>query len=400
MSSEPQSAPAVVSAPDRRAITTSGMSKVKRRVLELLESADLHPNGPEPWDPQIRNEGFYDRVWASANLGLGESYMDGWWEAEALDETISRLLQADVKSYLTSVWKAFLIPYGREVLFNLQTGDGIFKVANVHYNLGNEVFRRTLDRRVTYSGVYWKDATTLDQAQDNKLDLLCRKLQLHRLPQGARLLDVGCGWGALLGFANERYGAIGTGVTIAQKQVEFCRQALAGKPIEIELRDFREVQGTYDAIVSVEAFEHFGPKNYQAFFDMVDRCLAPNGVLVLQTMGQNTTRPGSGDLWITRYIFPNSKLPSVAQIARAAERSFSIEDLHNLGDDYDRTYMAWAENFEAAWPDLKADYDERFYRMFRYYLRCFAGGFRARRIQLWQVVFSRRGNRQPDARAV
>jgi cyclopropane-fatty-acyl-phospholipid synthase len=397
MSIEPRQVPMVTAGPAREARPAAGMSRIKRRVLDLFESAGITVDGPEPWDPRVHHEGFYEQVWASANLGLGETYMDGWWDCDAVDELICRVLKAEVKKYLTDLWKAFLIPYSREVLFNLQTGEGIFKVADVHYNLGNELFRRTLDRRVTYSCAYWKDAATLDEAQENKLEMLCRKLQLR---PGMRVLDVGCGWGAFAGFAAERHGVEVVGVTIAKKQVELCREALAGLPVEVRLQDFREVEGTFDAIVSVEAFEHFGPKNYQAYFDMVNRCLAPHGVMVLHTMGQNTTRPGSGDLWITRYIFPNSKLPSVAQIARASEKDFVIEDLHNLGPDYDRTYMVWNENFEAAWPELKKDYDDRFYRMFRYYLLSFAGGYRARRIQLWQLVFSRRGNPQPACRVV
>jgi cyclopropane-fatty-acyl-phospholipid synthase len=386
------SAPIVAGAGQRLHASAIATSRIKRRVLTLFESAGLTVGGSNPWDPQIHDERFYERVWAAANLGLGESYMDGWWDCEALDELIARLLRADVKKHLTQLWRAFLIPYSREVLFNLQTGEGVFKVADVHYNLGNELFRRTLDRRMAYSCAYWKDATTLEQAQENKWELICRKVGLQ---PGMKVLDIGCGWGSFAGYAAEKHGVEVTGVTISRRQVEYAREACQGLPVEIRLQDYREVQGKFDAIVSVEAFEHFGPKNYRSYFAVVDRCLAPDGLTLLHTMGQNTTRPGSGDLWITRYIFPNSKLPSIAQIARAAEDDFGVEDLHNLGADYDRTYMSWHQNFEAAWPDLASAYDERFHRMWRYYLLSFAGGFRSRRIQLWQLLFSRRGNPQP-----
>jgi cyclopropane-fatty-acyl-phospholipid synthase len=361
-------------------------------VLELLEQAGITVGGTDPWDLQVHDERFYDQVWRTGNLGLGESYMSGGWTCEAPDELLARLLKADVKRYLTQLWRAFLFPYGREVLFNLQQGDGVFEVARVHYDLGNELFRRTLDRRMTYSCAYWKGAATLDLAQENKLDLICRKL---RLEPGMRMLDIGCGWGALAGFAAERYGVEVTGVTISKRQLEHAREACKDLPVTLRLQDYREVQGTFDAIVSVEMFEHVGPKNYRAYFDTVDRCLAPDGLTLLHTMAQNPTRPGSGDLWITRYIFPNSKLPSLAQIGRASEAAFVPEDVHNLGADYDRTYMAWCRNFEEAWPDLAGRFDERFYRMWRYYLLSFAAGFRARRIQLYQVMFSRRGNPQP-----
>src|SRR5262245_58896828 len=245
MTTEPREASMMPAVPAVQTRPSAGMSKIKRRVLELFESAGIAVNGPEPWDPQVHHEGFYERVWASANLGLGESYMDGWWDCAALDELICRVLKADAKKYLTSVWKAFLIPYGREVLFNLQTGEGIFKVADVHYNLGNELFRRTLDRRVVYSCAYWKGAQTLDEAQENKLELLCRKLQLR---PGMRVLDVGCGWGGFAGYAAEKHGVHVTGVTISKRQVEFCRERYAGMPVEIQLKDFREVEGTFDAI--------------------------------------------------------------------------------------------------------------------------------------------------------
>ena len=159
----------------------------------------------------------------------------------------------------------------------------------------------------------------------------------------------------------------------------------------IAVQDYRDVLGRFDRVVSIGMFEHVGPRNYRTFFELARRVLVvDDGPLLLNTIGGLSSQQ-SIDPWIGRYIFPNAVLPSTIQIARAAEALFVLEDLHNFGADYDCTLMAWHANFESAWPLLRDRFGERFRRMWRYYLLTCAGIFRARRNQLWQLVFSKKG---------
>jgi cyclopropane-fatty-acyl-phospholipid synthase len=209
-----------------------------------------------------------------------------------------------------------------------------------------------------------------------------------------RVLDIGCGWGEALKFAAERYGVRGVGVTVSREQAEFARTLCDGLPIEIRLQDYRELdasEGGFDRIFSLGMFEHVGVRNYATYFDVARRCLAPDapdgGLFLLHTIGGNRSVRYT-DPWIARYIFPNSMLPSAKQIASAVEGRFVIEDWHNFGTDYDRTLQAWRANVERHWAVLPPRYDERFRRMWRFYLAASMASFRARRIQLWQLVLS------------
>jgi cyclopropane-fatty-acyl-phospholipid synthase len=261
-------------------------------------------------------------------------------------------------------------------------------VAHHHYDLGNDLYQAMLDPAMNYSCAYWKGAQTLAEAQLNKLELVCRKLMLG---PGMRLLDIGCGWGALARHAAERFGTTVVGLTLSRPQKDYAEAACVGLPVEIRLQDYRDLEAqAFDRVVSVGMFEHVGHKNHRTFMDVVERHLTEDGVFLLHTIGGNLTRP-AGDPWITKYIFPNGEIPSAAQITRALEGRFVIEDWHNLGPDYDRTLLAWHRNFTDHWAELKGRFNERFRRMWDYYLLSCAGAFRARDIQLWQIVMSKRG---------
>ena len=351
----------------------------------LLARCDVVVGGDRPWDIQVHHEAFYPRVLAQGSLGLGESYMDGWWDAQALDQFATRLLQGRLDEQVVSreaFWAGI-----KARLINNQAGGRSREVAHRHYDLGNDLYSAMLGRRMVYSCGYWRRATDLDTAQEHKLDLVCRKLGLQ---PGQRVLDIGCGWGEALAFAARRYGAAGVGITISEPQAEYARRICAGLPVEIRVQDYRELDEPFDHAFSIGMFEHVGERNYAGYFDVVRRCLAGDGLFVLHTIGteRGTTHT---DPWIDRYIFPNSMLPSAAQIAAAVEGRFHIEDWHAFGADYDRTLMAWSANVERAWPTLPARYDQRFRRMWRFYLAVAAAGFRARRNFLWQLVLSPNG---------
>ena len=358
------------------------------RATALLERADVRVGGTREWDIQIHHPQVLQRILAQGSLGLGESYMDGWWDCERVDEFIARVLRARLDRRVGSpgLWLSVL----RARVMNLQSVARAWQVGREHYDLGNDLYQAMLDPYMAYSCGYWTRATTLEQAQEAKLDLICRKLGLVR---GMTLLDIGCGWGSLLRFAAEHYGVEGLGLTVSAEQAKWGAEKAKGLPIRFELTDYRQfnVNGSqrFDRIASIGMFEHVGHKNYRDYMAMARRSLIDDGLFLLHTIGKNQTHLNI-DPWIEKYIFPNGELPSMAELAYCAE-DFVVEDWHNFGADYDRTLMAWHERFERAWPRLKQHHDERFYRMWRYYLLCCAGTFRARDNQLWQVVMSPRG---------
>ncbi len=356
-------------------------------IQHLLDVAQVRVGGPEPWDLQVHDPRMYQRAMRQGTLGLGESYMDGDWDCAALDELFTRLMRVDVDRLATGLtrwrWAAQVL---RHRVLNLQSQSRAFTVGQRHYDAGNDLFERMLDSRLIYSCGYWEFAQDIEQAQADKLEMICRKLDLQA---GMRLLDVGCGWGGLARWAAEKHGVSVVGITVSKEQLVLAQQRVRGLPVSLYLQDYREVQGQFDRIVSVGMFEHVGQKNYATYFDHMRRLLDPEGVFLLHSIGNHVTSAAT-DPWIDRYVFPNGKLPSAQELAQALEGRFLIEDWHNFGADYDRTLMAWWQRFDDAWPDLRAHYNERFYRMWRYYLLSCAGFFRSRQGQLWQLVLTRR----------
>lgn len=355
-----------------------------RIVNDMLTRAGVEINGPRPFDIQVKHPDFFKRVLQEGTLGLGESYMDGWWDCERLDIFFHNAIRAGLERQLPHHLKDTLRVAAAR-LVNLQSKKRAWIVGKEHYDLGNDLFSRMLDEHMQYSCGYWKDATTLSDAQNAKLKMICDKLHLE---PGMTLLDIGCGWGGLAEFAARNYGVAVHGVTISAEQQKMAQERCAGLNVNIALQDYRELDMQFDRIVSVGMFEHVGPKNYATYFNVADRNLKPDGIFLLHTIGSNKTFNGV-DPWIDKYIFPNGCLPSVRQIADASEGHFVMEDWHNFGADYDKTLMAWHERFNNFWPEIADNYSERFKRMFSYYLNACAGAFRARDIQLWQVVFTR-----------
>ncbi len=359
----------------------------------LFESAGVQVNGKDPWDIQIHNPRFYDRALREPHLTLGEGYMDGWWDCEAIDQFIDRVLRARLDVKIKGDWKVALHVL-RSRLFNLQSSAKAFEVGEQHYDLGNDLYCAMLDRRLNYTCAYWKNAANLDEAQEAKLDLVCKKIGLK---PGMRVLELGCGWGSFAKYAAEKYGAQVLGVTVSKEQVALGMQLCQGLPVELRLQDYREVQGAYDAVISIGVMEHVGYKNYHTYMEVVDRTLKKDGIAFVHTIGSNVSVT-SADAFSNKYIFPNGMLPSISQLGAAMEGRFVMEDWHNIGPNYDKTLMAWHANFEKAWPELKKNYSERFYKMWRFYLLTSAGAFRSRSQQLWQIVMTRLGTPQPDCR--
>ncbi len=359
-----------------------------RALVRLLKSAGVRFNGGRPWDIKVRDPELYDRVLRQGSLGFGEAYMDGAWDSDRLDETFHKLLDARLDTKIRGVAKLqFLGLLLRSLVFNRQSRKRAFQIGERHYDIGNDVYSAMLDPTMSYSCGYWKDATNLEQAQIAKLCLICEKLQLE---PGERLLDIGCGWGGLAKLAAESYGVEVTGITVSKEQQRLARERCADLPVNIELMDYRDLEGDFDKVVSVGMFEHVGPKNYPAYFAAVNRVMAAHGLFLLHTIG-HYDQMHTTDAWFDKYIFPNGHIPSARQLSKAIEKDLIMEDWHNFGQDYDTTVMAWWERFDKAWPELADKYGERFYRMFKYYLHACAGYFRSRHGQLWQLVLSKRG---------
>lgn len=354
---------------------------------KLIAHAGVQFNGRRPWDIQVHDPEVYRRILTKGSLGFGEAYMDGLWDAYELDSLFTRLLEQDIDEKLGGWAKLQLLwQVLRQRVMNLQSTQRAYQVGEQHYDIGNDVFTAMLDSSMSYSCGYWLDAETLEQAQWNKLDLICRKLELE---PGDRLLEIGCGWGGLAHHAAHYYGAQVLGITVSREQQKLAQERCEGLPVTIELQDYRRLEGEFDKVVSVGMFEHVGPKNYPMYFDTVSRLMSDDGLFLLHSIGIHK-QSSTVDTWIDRYIFPNGKLPSARELADVLDNRFIIEDWHNFGQDYDRTLMAWWENFNRAWPRLEDKYGRRFYRMWKYYLLCCAGFFRSRQGQLWQLVLSKR----------
>ena len=376
--------PTEATAPDAIARLDSAPQQL---VAGMLGRADIRIDGDRPWDMRLHDPGALERALAEGNLGLGEAYMAGAWDCERLDAFFDHLLRAHIDR---EVQPARLAWHALQVrLFNRQNRTRAWQVGRAHYDLGNDFYEAMLDPLMAYSCGYWRDADTLAAAQEAKLELICRKL---RLQPGMRVLDIGCGWGSFMGYAARHHGVEGVGVTVSREQAEWARERYAGLPLTFRLQDYRELDDRFDAIVSVGMFEHVGRKNHRQYMEVAARCLADDGLFLLHTIGKNR-RDAVPDRWIDKHIFPNGETPSIGQIGDAIDGVFVCEDLHNFGADYDRTLMAWHDNFEVAWPRFAARLGETFRRKWRYYLLSCAGAFRARELQLWQWVLSKDGVR-------
>lgn len=369
-------------------ISLSQLPPAPAVLQEMTHLAGVCFNGEQPWDIRVHDPLTYRRILTHGSLGFGESYMDNLWDCIQLDELFYRLLKVDVERYFGGLAKMRLISQViRQNLFNLQTSKRAHQVGEHHYDTGNDLFEVMLDPTMSYSCGYWAHANSLEQAQLDKLDLICRKLELKL---GDKVLDIGCGWGGFAQYATQHYGVEVVGVTISKQQQQLAQQRCKDLPVTIKLQDYRDLQGQFDKIVSIGMFEHVGPKNYRTYFNCVSKLLKHNGLFLLHTIGLDKTSLNI-DHWIDKYIFPNGMLPSAEQITKAFNQQLVIEDWHNFGSDYDKTLMAWWQNFERGWPMLSEHYDDRFYRMWKYYLHSCAGFFRCKRGQLWQLVLSKPG---------
>jgi cyclopropane-fatty-acyl-phospholipid synthase len=369
------------------------MHRDKYMIEELLSPTGITINGTNPWDIIVKDDRTFSLIFRNQNLGLGESYIDGWWDCQRLDEFFCRILKAGLDTRIKAGYK-FLTYALCASLFNLQSKMRSYIVAERHYDLDNELFSSFLDPYSQYSCAYFDGTEDLNEAQLKKMNLICKKINIQ---ESDHVLDIGCGWGGLANYMAERYGCTVTAINISDEQIHYAKEFCKDLPVHILRCDYRDLKGKYDKIVSVGMFEHVGQKNYKTFMKSVYKSLSANGVFLLHTIGGNNSEIQC-DPWINKYIFPNGMLPSIAQISKATEGLFVVEDLHNLGPHYEKTLLAWHANFQKSWSKLKNKYDDKFKRMWDYYLLSCAGSFRARHNQLWQIVLTKHGTPQPSCR--
>ena len=368
--------------------------KAERTVRELFAHAGVTIGGDGPGDITVHNPQFYPRLLQQASMGLGESYMDGWWETPALEQFIDKVLRADLKNKIKGDWRLWLLP-AQALVFNLQNRKRASDSVEAHYDIGNELYGKMLDKRMVYTCGYWKNAKNLDEAQEHKLDLVCRKVGLK---PGMKVLDLGCGWGGFAAYAAEKYGADVRAISISKEQIKLAQEKWRGLKVEYILGDYRDARGVYDAVVSIGMAEHIGYKNHRTMMEVIHRSLKPEGVALVHTIANNVSRI-HGIPFIEKYVFPNACAPSLEQMGKAMGGLLVLEDLQNIGPDYFHTLMAWWRNFDAAWPELRgARYDDRFYKMWKFYLLSAAGASSSRDGQLYQMVLTRMGREQPDCR--
>ncbi len=377
-----QNKPGDQAIPSRR---TDGQRKgyFERVVSERFANSGVCINGGQPFDIQVHDRRFFRRLVVEGSLGFGESYMDGWWDCEQLDELVCRLFLGGVGDD-----RNYKVTVGRAVarLVNLQSRRRSKMACEEHYDLGNDLYRDMLSSEMAYSCGYWDNAQTLEQAQFAKLDLICRKLDLE---PGMHLLDIGCGFGSLMKHAATHYGVRATGYTLSNEQVTLGRELCRDLPIEFVVDDYRNITGQFDRVASVGMLEAVGHKNFKEYFEVVSKALDDAGVAVIHTVGNTETRIAP-DPWVHKYIFRNGMLPSVEQLAKSITGLFVLEDWHCLAsDNYPKTLFHWHKRFQLAWPKLSRIYDERFRRMWTFYLLAGSAGFRARRWHVWQLVLSK-----------
>lgn len=364
--------------------------KIPLALTSATKAADVQFNGRRPWDVQVNNPRLYGEILRRGSLGFGDGYVNGDWDCDDLCELINRLLRAKANRPL-SWWTRTAEGWRwvQERLVNQQSEERTRKRTSQHYDINPELYRAMLGKTMAYSCGYWRNAKSLDQAQEAKLELICKKLELK---EGERLLDLGCGWGSLAKHAAENYGARVTGITVSREQAAYLKEQTTWQDIRVKVCDYRHLndlgEEPFDKIASVGMYEHVGRLNDKRFYDVISKALKPEGLALIHTIG-SVERTHRTDEWIDRYVFPGGRLPSAVDLCKGLEKKFIIEDWESFGTDYERTLRCWHENLLQSKQNQDLVLDDRGYRFWKFYLLSCAGFFRSRQGQLWQVVLSR-----------
>ncbi len=353
----------------------------------------------------IHDERFFLRAITGADIGLGESYMDGDWTTPDLVALVRLAIRnvrtIDSQNRFASALRGLAARVQHRLRANSVSGSR--NNIRAHYDLGNEFYGLFLDEQMIYSGAYFeRECESLEAAQTRKLDMICRKL---RIEPGDRILEIGCGWGAFAIHAAKHYGAEVTGITISEEQHRFAAKRVAKEKLgrgraTVQLRDYREVQGQFDKIVSIEMFEAVGLSNYDEFFRVCDRSLTPDGSMMLQTItlpDQQLAGYRHRVDWIQKYIFPGSELASLMEIHRSLAQATQLSAVHAecFGMHYAETLARWRERFfQNVHSVRRLGFSEQFERMWDFYFGWCQGAFRERYVNVVQLLLAKNGTRR------
>jgi cyclopropane-fatty-acyl-phospholipid synthase len=361
----------------------------------LPDGRTLHFGGHQPGPDaaiEIRDWRFFGRVMRGGDMAFAEAYMDGWFETPDLPGllTLGALNGAALEQAFQANWL-------RRAIWRLlhlrrhNSKRGSARNISAHYDLGNEFYAAWLDRGMTYSsGLYQDEPRSLEQAQEAKYTRILDQLGVR---QGDSILEIGCGWGGFAEMAARR-GARVHGITISREQLDYARARLSdqhlGQNAQLEFRDYRDVQGRYDHIVSIEMIEAVGEKYWPRYFDAVARHLRPGGKALIQaiTIADSAFEHyRRGTDFIQRYVFPGGMLLSRQKLAEQARQAgLKLADAYGFGQDYARTLSAWLERFDRVSDKVRQmGFDERFQRMWRYYLAYCIAGFSTGRTDVLQA---------------
>jgi cyclopropane-fatty-acyl-phospholipid synthase len=358
----------------------------------LLEGTGVRVGGGRPWDIRVNDDRLYRRA-LRGSLGIGESYMDGDWDCDALDEMFRRVLGSGAQ-HRPLVRAAGALKALQSRLTNLQTKRRSRAVAEEHYDIDHRMYAHFLGPWNQYTCCFFDGTTDLERAEVIKLEMLCDKLELKA---GDRLLDIGCGWGGFAKYAAQTRGCEVTGISLSDEQIRYAVDYTKGLPVTIRKLDYRDLPDSglppFDKISIVGMIEHVGYKNYAPLMGVVHQMLKPDGLFLLHTIG-NCEKTIVVDPWIEKYIFRNSMAPAMSQLSDAAEGKFVIEDWENYGHHYVPTLQSWYDRFNANWDRIRAipakrPFDERFRRLWNYYLMSCKAAFEVEKLHLWQLVMTR-----------
>jgi cyclopropane-fatty-acyl-phospholipid synthase len=355
----------------------------KRIVSYLFRCAGVTVNGSDPSDPHVVDERFYRRVLLHGSVGLGDSYVEGWWECAQLDVFIEKLLKSGLTDLIPrfDTWALAI----KNIFSDRQTRRRSKRVAKRHYDTDPRFFvDYILGPTTSYTCARWKGARDLDEAQYQKMDLLCRKAKLR---PNQTVLDIGCGWGGFLAHASTEYGTQGVGLSISGPQLEFARERYRNLPIEFRNQDYRDFRGSADAAVSICMIEHVGHSHLREYFNMVRNALPSRGFFALQCIVSRTAS-SVRDAWIDKEIFPGGDLLTMESLKKATKGLFHILDTEEFGQDYVRTLREWHANLAKNRDAIVEKFGLSHYRKYEYYFLMCAGAFRSDRITVMQVVMS------------
>jgi len=362
------------------------------------ETGVAHAFGKKGTGPEgtmiINNPEFYDRVISQGSLGLGESYMEGWWDAKDNDiaSCIGPMLCNELYNTIRVSPSLLLSAVATRILAN---GSRSRSKANIqqHYDVGNDFYELFLDTNMAYTCGYQKDKNdTIEQMQDQKHERVARKLGLK---PGEHIVDLGCGFGGMLRYGAKHFGISGVGVTLSEGQHEWGNNKIKEEGLQdnihIDLKDYRDMTGSFDHVVSIGLAEHTWQRGYETFIGKVSDLLKDGGVGLVHTIGSTAAPHETTDAWINRYIFPDGRLPRLEELIEEMRRAgLTVGHVENLKLHYAETLRHWKEKFNRNRTAIKAigpEYNEEFLRMWDYYLQVCEAAFRYGELQLYQILF-------------